>query len=59
MHDGRMPVSENHGPPRTDIVEVPVPIHVHEPRPFTAFKDERLAADRAKRARRTIYAAGD
>ena len=55
----RMGMAEDERPPRTDVIEVTIAVDVVEIRPFAAGNEDRLAADAAKGAGRTVDAAGN
>src|SRR6185437_3082428 len=58
VEDGRRRVSEHERPPREDVVDVLMAVHVPDARAGAAVDHERLAADAAKRAHRRAHAAG-
>ncbi len=59
VDDRRMSVPQNHRPPGTDVVEIPIAIDIDQPGPFAPFKHDRLATNRSERASRTIHTAWD
>src|SRR5262249_5800080 len=59
FHNARVCVAEDKRPPRTDVIEVLVAVHVVEIRPLAARHEERLTAHAAKRAGRAVHAAGN
>ena len=52
-------VAEDERAPRADVIEVLIAVDVEEIRPFAAGDEDRLAADGAEGAGRTVDAAGD
>ena len=51
---GGVCVTENHGPPRPDVVQIPIAVDIKQPGPFAAFEHNGLAAHRAKGSSRTV-----
>src|SRR5690606_6170427 len=45
--------------PAHHVVEVPVPVHIHQPRALAAVHEERVAADRAEGTDRRVHTARD
>src|SRR5437667_343722 len=59
LHDHRSCCAEGQRPPRADEIEIAPAVDVPESGAFTTGDEERLAADPAKRAHRTVHAPGN
>src|SRR5690606_2638127 len=58
-HHLRMRVTDDHRPPRADVVDVTAALRIGEPGAVCAANERRRATDRAKRAHRRVHAARD
>ncbi|OQA43269.1 MAG: hypothetical protein BWY52_01922 [Chloroflexi bacterium ADurb.Bin325] len=55
----RVRMAEDQRPPREDVIQEAVAVHVVEIGPFPARDEQRVAAHRAERAHRRVHAAGE
>ena len=58
-HHRRMGMSQDHGPPRGHIIQIRVAVHVGHRGPLRAVDEQRMPADRPKRADRAVHPAGN
>ena len=57
--DARMTVAQDQRSPRADVIQVVIAVEIEEARPFAASDENRIAADGAEGAGRTVDAAGN
>ena len=57
LGDARIAMSQNHGAPRKDVIDIAITVDVIHPRTFRAFKNHRGSPNAAKSSRGAVDAA--